>query len=183
MFLVNADSEASTTPASTARGWSVEQAWYLITQLGSADDGTVRYSDILNADIFKSGGNGEAEAEAAIRALEQTELISVTTLNGRPSLIKPGRPVYGAGFRQLIHDEVLRARLDMRLLSQLIAVENASIGKQEQELRVLGKLPRQPRQVASREKWLLGKVMASQEKVEAYEREMARLREMLRQRD
>ncbi|KAL1955631.1 hypothetical protein VTO42DRAFT_8364 [Malbranchea cinnamomea] len=169
VFLVDANSPS--------RSWSVEQAWYLITKLGSANDGTVRYGEVMLSDIFKKSG------EDAIRDLEQAELISITTLNGRPSQIKPGKPVYYAGFKKLIADEVLRSRLDVRILSQLTSMENANITKYEEELRILGSLPKPPSEAEPRAKWLLSKLVSSQQKVEKYEKEMSRLKEILRKSD
>ena len=169
MFLVDA--------SNPSRSWTVEQAWHLITQLGKANDGTVRYSEIMLSDVFKKGG------EEAIRDLEQAELISISTLNGRPSIIKPGKPVYNAGFKQLIADNVLRSRLDLRILTQLTSMENANIGNYERELQLLGSMPQGPREVEPRAKWLLSKLMISQQKVEKYEEEMAALKEILRNGD
>lgn len=169
MFLVDA--------GNPSRSWSVEQAWQLITKLGNAPNGTVRYSEVMLSDIFKTNG------EEAIRDLEQTELISISTLNGRPSAIRAGKPVYNAGFRRLIADDVLRSRLDLRVLTQLTVMENAGIAKYEEELSVLGSLPKTPREAEPRAKWLLSRLMAAQEKVEKYEREMAALKEILRNGD
>ena len=160
-----------------SRSWTVEQAWHLITELGKAKDGTVRYSEIMLSDVFKKGG------EDAIRDLEQAEMISISTLNGRPSIIKPGKPVYNASFKQLIADDVLRSRLDLRILTQLTSMENAKIGKYEEELQVLGSMPQTPREAEPRAKWLLGKLMASQQKVEKYEKEMAGLKKILQNGD
>ncbi|KAK2733201.1 mitochondrial escape protein 2 [Myotisia sp. PD_48] len=129
------------------RLWTPEQAWYLIKELASdspADNHTVSYSDVALSDLFKKDG------EASINALEQAELISVTSKNGRPSIIRPGKPVLTAAFKKLVEDQVLSSRLDLRILSHLIAMENSSIDKVENELQILGSLPKQPREVGKR---------------------------------
>lgn len=124
--------------------------------------------------MFKKNG------EETINALEQAELVSVTRKNGRPSLIKPGKPVLAATFKQLIGDQVLRSRLDLKILEKLIAGENASINKYEEELQVLGSIPKQPVESSERTKWLFKKLVDSQRKIEGYEKQSAELKEILR---
>ena len=65
------------------------------------------------------------------------------------------------------------------ILSELTKIETATIEKCEQELKLLGELPGQPSEVRPRIKSLLGKIWASQEKVEGYERESAVLKKVL----
>ena len=132
------------------RKWTPEQAWLIVKSLASTD--CLRYNELLLSDIFKSGG------EATLQALEQAELISIVSSNGRPTSIKPGKPVYAAAFRQLTEDHVLKARLDLAILTQLIKVETAGIDKYEAELNLLGNLPGQPKEVRGRVRWLLGKL-------------------------
>ncbi|KAJ9641950.1 mitochondrial escape protein 2 [Coniosporium tulheliwenetii] len=148
-----------------------EQAWHLIRTLAAKE--TLRYNEILLADTYKSGG------EKVLQALEQAELISIVSVNGRPHSIRPGKPVYLPAFRLLHEDRVLRSRLDLALLNESIKLENASIEKYEAELRNLAELPKQPAELAPRVKWLLGKVEASQAKVEGYESESNTLKKVL----
>ncbi len=135
---------------SSLRKWTPEQAWLIIKSLASTD--CLRYNEVLLSDIFKT------EGEATLQALEQAELISIVSSNGRPTSIKPGKPVYSAAFKQLTEDHVLKARLDLAILTQLIKVETAGIDKYETELNLLGNLPGQPREVQGRIRWLLGKL-------------------------
>ena len=135
---------------SSPRKWTPEQAWLIIKSLASTD--CLRYNEVLLSDIFKT------EGEATLQALEQAELISIVSSNGRPTSIKPGKPVYSAAFKQLTEDHVLKARLDLAILTQLIKVETAGIDKYEAELSLLGNLPGQPREVQGRIRWLLGKL-------------------------
>ena len=147
------------------------QAWYLIKQLSKSDTG--RYNEVLLSDIFKSGG------DITLQALEQAELITILSANGRPYAIKPGKPVYAAAFQQLTQDKVLSSRLDLAVLSELIKTENDGIAKCEEELKLLGSLPKQPGELTARIKWLLGKVQAGHVKVEAYEKESGILKGVL----
>lgn len=75
---------------------------------------------------------------------------------------------------------MLAARLDLAVLAQLIKLESAAIEKAEAELALLGGLPGKGSEVGARVKWLLGKMQASQGKVEGYEREGAALKGVLR---
>ncbi|KGO71106.1 Mitochondrial escape protein 2 [Penicillium italicum] len=149
--------------------WTREQAWYLIKSIAHSKDGSLLYNKVLLDDIFKDNG------EATLRALEQAELVSIGTDKGFPRYIKAGKPVYCAAFQRLVANKTLQGRLDLLILSQLIGNENSSITKYEQELQVLGSLPKQPWELASRIEWLLRKVHGSQSKILKYESESAAL--------
>ncbi|KAI9699385.1 MAG: mitochondrial escape protein 2 [Candelina mexicana] len=156
----------------TQRKWTPEQAWLLVKELAQRE--TLRYNEILLSDTFKSGG------ESTLQALEQAEFISIVSSNGRPHSIKPGKPVYQAAFRLLTEDHVLKSRLDLAILSDLVKVETASIEKYEAELHLLAKLPKQPNELSSRIQWLLNKLQASQGRIEEYERESGNLKKVLK---
>ncbi|KAI4218820.1 MAG: hypothetical protein LQ349_008561 [Xanthoria aureola] len=154
----------------SSRSWTPEQAWLLIKSLATTP--SLRYNELLLSDTFKS-------SDGALLALEQFELITIVSQNGRPHSIKPGKPVYQAAFKQLVADRVLKARLDLAVLTQLIGIETKGIDKAEAELALLGGLPGQPREVKSRVKWLLAKMQSSQGKVEGWEKEGKALKEVL----
>ncbi len=154
------------------RPWSPEQAWLLVKSLAKTD--CLRYNELLLSDTYKSGG------ENVLQALEQAELISIVSSNGRPKSIKPGKPVYTAAFKLLTEDRALRAKLDLAILAELITIETKGIEKYEAELSLLGGLPGQPKMVRGRVQWLLEKLFAGQEKVKGYERESGILKGVLR---
>ena len=158
-------------PDQNSRPWSTIQAWHLIKALAKSD--AIRYNETLLSDTFKSVG------DSTLQSLEQAELISILSSNGRPYAIKPGKPVYSAAFQQLTQDKVLASRLDLAVLGELTKGENDSIAKCEEELKLLGSLPKQPSELTGRIQWLLQKVQASQVKVEGYERESAVLKTVL----
>ena len=153
--------------------WTREQAWHLIKSLACSKDGTLLYNKVLLSDLFKDNG------EATLHALAQSELISVGTDEGFPRYIKPGKPVYRAAFQRLVENTTLQGRLDMLILSQLMNNENSSISKYEQELQVLGSLPKYPWELTSRIEWLLRKIHGSQAKILKYESESAALSKIL----
>jgi hypothetical protein len=171
MYLFGQDESSS-----GQRRWTAEQAWLLIKQLATSETASLRYNEILLSDTFK--GNGDA----VLQALEQAELISiVVSPNGRPKSIKPGKPVYWPAFKRLTEDPVLRARLDLAILAELIKIETTTIDKCENELKLLAELPTQPWEITPRVKWLLGKIGTSQGKVEGYEREGGILKKVLQE--
>lgn len=157
----------------TTRAWTPEQAWLLIKSL--AANNSIRYNELLLSDTYKSSG------EATLQALEQAELITIVSFNGRPQCIKPGKPVYTAAFKRLTEDRVLKARLDLAILSELTKIETQTIEKCEGELRLLADLPNRPAELHGRIKWLLAKLGAGQQKVERYDRESGSLKRVLQQ--
>jgi hypothetical protein len=155
-----------------SRHWSPEQAWFLIKQL--AENESLRYNEILLDDTYKTNG------ERTLRALEQAELITiVSSPSGRPSLIKPGKPVYHPAFKRLIEDRVLRSRLDLAILTELVKGENATIEKCESELLKLSEIEGTPAGIGGRVRYLLAKLAKSQEKIEGYELEQGVLKKVL----
>lgn len=166
MYIFGAEDEGGN------RQWNSEQAWMLIKELAQKE--SLRYNEVLLDDILKTGG------ESVLRTLEQAELISIVSgPNGRPSAIRPGKPVYQAAFQRLTEDKVLKSRLDVAILTSLTKIENATIEKCENELLLLSKLNRQPAQTTSRVNYLLAKLMTSQGKVEKYELEIKGLKKVL----
>jgi hypothetical protein len=161
------------TPGSEERQWTTQQAWQIIRSLAKSASFQLRYNELLLTDAFASNG------EKALTALEQAELITVVSQNGRPYSIKPGRPIYGPAFKELVGDRVLAAKMDLSLLKMQIGVENGSIDKYEQELIMLGGLPSQAGELKARIYWLLGKIQKSQGLVESYEREGGEMKKVL----
>ena len=160
------------TPGNEERQWTVQQAWQIVRNLAKSDS-PLRYNELLLSDAFATNG------EKALAALEQAELISVQSQNGRPHSIKPGKPIYGPAFKELVKDRVLAAKMDLAVLKVQIGAENQSIDKYEQELTLLGGLPSQAGELKSRIFWLLGKILGSQKKVEGYEKESAEMKKVL----
>lgn len=160
-----------TTGSEDSRKCSPQQAWYLIKQLAGAE--SLRYNEVLLTDVYKSGG------ETALTALEQSELITIQSQSGRPYAIKPGRPVYYSSFKRLVEDTVLTSKWDLAVMAESIKVETQTIEKCEQELHLLGELPKQPAELSARIQWLLNKIATSQAKVEALEKESGKLKKIL----
>lgn len=161
-----------------ARTWSTEQAWYLIKALAESE--MLRYNEVLLSNTFSSSLTSSAtNGESVLDALSQAELITINSVNGRPESIKAGKPVYQSAFKRLTEDHVLKSRLDLAILTELTKVETKNIEKYETELSIIASLPKQPREVGPRVQYLLTKLSASQQKVEAWEKDMGTLKKVL----
>ncbi|KXT09078.1 hypothetical protein AC579_1158 [Pseudocercospora musae] len=157
---------------SDSREWTSSQAWLLVRDLASSE--VLRYNETLTKLPFNNPSSGEK----ALQALEQAELITIQSCNGRPSSIKPGKPVYQPAFQKLLHDNVLRARMELASLTEAISNENKSIEKFEAELQILSPRP-PPRELWQRIQWLLGKIDTSQKKIIEYEKSLAEMKRIL----
>ena len=151
--------------------WTPQQAWILIKELGSNEE--LKYNEVLLNDMFSKDG------EKVLQALEQAELISITSNNGRPSKIRAGRPVYLSAFQNLTDDEVLKSKFDLSIITQLAAKEASTVQSCESELKQLAELPGTPTQLQPRIRYLLDKAAASQDKIVKYEAKAARLKKIL----
>lgn len=156
--------------------WSVEQVWYLVKALAKKE--SLRYNEILLSDTFKSSTSAP-DGESALEGLSSVELITIKSRMGRPEGIIAGKPVYQAAFERLVGDPVLSAKLDFTILSELLKIEAKNVDKYESELVMLATLPKQPAQLTPRVTYLLGKLEASQRKIEGYEKEQGILKQIL----
>ncbi|KAI0273842.1 RNA12 protein-domain-containing protein [Gloeopeniophorella convolvens] len=116
--------------ADDARGlpWSREQAWAVLRALASKD--AIPYHDILVNVPFKGD-------EGPLRSMEQAEMIAVDAQNGRPSMIRAGRPIYRYVFERLVNDPVFQATQDLAYNTKLVESAEATVKTCEQELQVL----------------------------------------------
>jgi hypothetical protein len=69
--------------------------------------------------------------------MENAELINIGTQDGRPSTIRPGRPVYRWVFERLVNDAVFRATQDIAYNEKQIASSEIAIQKYGDELQRL----------------------------------------------
>lgn len=171
---------AGSSKSDGEKRFSTEQAWYVIKALASNE--SLRYNQVLLSNTFASSMSAP-DGEAALDGLANAELITVKSYKGRPQRILPGRPVYQAAFTQLTKDTVLSAKMDLAMLTELSKIEVKNIEKVENELALLGALPKQPAQAAGRISYLLAKMEASQTKINGFEKEMAQLKKVLSSED
>jgi len=120
--------------------------------------------------------------EDQLHELAQAELITITSSpEGRPAIIKPGRPVFSAAFALLAGDRVFNAKMELGRLTVLAAEEKKNIEKAEEELERLKELPAgQIKEIEPRIRYLLKKIQASQRNIEVFDGEMGRVKEILK---
>ncbi|KAG8984608.1 mitochondrial escape protein 2, partial [Tulasnella sp. 427] len=158
--------------------WKPEQAWSVLKALAKHDE--LSYAEVLLEFPFKGD-------EAALRAMEHAELISINATDGLPISIKPGKPIYRYVFQRLVNDNIFRAVQDIAYNNKAIAAEEATIKKCEEELLTLktigldvgGSVFGGTGATGSRATYLLGKMRDSQEKIVAKEKEVKRLKVVL----
>ncbi|KAF7543363.1 hypothetical protein G7Z17_g10800 [Cylindrodendrum hubeiense] len=159
-----------------SKKWSSQQAWHIIKSL--AETPSLRYNQVLLSGPFASSSS-TVDAEAALDSLASAELITVRTKQGRPELITPGKPLHRTAFAVLLRDRVLRAKMDLDIITDMSKAEARSIDKVETELALLGTLPRQTGETAGRITYLLGKLQASQVKIDQWDKETVQLKKIL----
>lgn len=169
MFLLGRPSDID------AKKWSTPQAWHLIKSL--ANTPSLRYNQVLLSGPFSAVS--AADAESAIDSLASAELIAVKTYQGRPQSITAGKPLHQAAFAELLKDKVLRAKMDLDVLTEISKVEAKNVDKVENELALLGTLPRQTGETAGRISYLLQKLETSQLKIAKWDKEMSDLKKIL----
>jgi len=157
--------------------WSREQAWAVLRALASR--GTVPYHEILVNSPFK----GE---ENPLRSMERAEMISVDTQNGRPSAIRPGRPIYRHVFQRLVDDPVFQASQDLASNTRLIDSAETTVRACEQELQVLrtigldtGRWWSGATAMGIRAKYLMDKMANAQGTLEKLEKHNGELKKVL----
>ncbi|KAM6500724.1 RNA12 domain containing protein [Amanita muscaria] len=159
--------------------WTREQAWRVVRLLSRQSE--VPYYDVLLDVPFK----GE---ESPLRAMEHAEVISIGMLNGRPSTIKPGKPVLRWAFERLVSDPIFAATQDISYNSKLISNFEKTIKNCEDELTTIkpitvtgssGWIFSYGDNLQARASYLASKIQPTQKKIEALEKANKDLRAIL----
>ncbi|THG98922.1 hypothetical protein EW026_g3341 [Hermanssonia centrifuga] len=139
----------------------------------------VSYYDVLMDFPFKGD-------EAPLRAMEHSELISINTHHGRPSVIKPGKPVYKYVYKRLVEDSIFQANQDIVFNQKVIAANESIVKACEEELIILKEVEAgtshwwgSRRGVSSRGEYLLTKMRVAGDKIETLEKQNAHLKKIL----
>ncbi|GJN94730.1 hypothetical protein Rhopal_007821-T1 [Rhodotorula paludigena] len=169
---------------SKAFKWSRGQAWSLIN--GLSEKGELPYAEIL---LTTFGGD-----DAPLRALESASLVTVHHVNGRPSTIRPGKPVYRAACERLIADAPFRAAIEYRAVDAALKgaggdIESAQKGLIELSHLFVGEKGRWafgggsvvPKEIETRVGQLLAQMHGAQEKQKTLAEEKARLLKVLKE--
>ncbi|KAF5324550.1 hypothetical protein D9611_004476 [Ephemerocybe angulata] len=162
--------------------WSREQVWHIINLLSKKPE--IAYYDIIADFPFKGD-------ETALRNMEHAELISITTKDGRPSTIRPGKPVFRWVFDKLVQDPVFHAAQEINYNDKAIAKNESTVKACEEELRLLGEImASEPkpwygwivsRRSAARERarYVAEKMLKAEKKVQALDRRNDALKKAL----
>ncbi|KAJ6606606.1 RNA12 protein-domain-containing protein [Mycena vulgaris] len=157
--------------------WGREQAWSLFKLLSKQAE--VPYHDVLLEVPFKGD-------EGPLRSMEHAELISIGTHNGRPSTIRPGKPVYKYVFERLVNDPIFQATQDIAFNEKVIASAESTVKACEQELLALKEIGTDAEHwwggnsaSSSRSRYLLSKMQSSADKIEVLERKNLELKKVL----
>lgn len=127
-LLPNRGSISNVISSPSERKFSPEQAWVLIKEIAKKE--SLRYHEVLLSNTFASSTTASAsDGELAIESLANAELITVHSHRGRPQTIQAGRPVYQAAFDTLLKDPVLKAKMDLAVLTELSKIETKTIEK------------------------------------------------------
>ncbi|KAK7693179.1 hypothetical protein QCA50_002745 [Cerrena zonata] len=139
----------------------------------------ISYHDLLLEFPFKGD-------ETALRNMEHAELISIATHNGRPSTIKPGKPVYRYVFERLVHDTVFQATQDIAFNMKLLASAESVVKTCEDELVALNNIDAGTstwwgpnRAVKQRREHVLKNLHAAGVKIENLEKQNIALKKLL----
>ncbi|KAF9326844.1 mitochondrial escape protein 2 [Podila minutissima] len=154
-------------------GWTPIQFWAVMKELATHD--SVNFDELKIHPLFKND-------EAPFSAMEQAELVTISHRNGRPFVVRPGKPIYRAAFQEILSDEGFAAVMDLQSSTFLEKEEMVKVAKWESELRELSNLlhtdgtwifggGRTPTEVETRVKWLMRKLAESHGKIEKYEQE------------
>ncbi|CAE6515824.1 unnamed protein product [Rhizoctonia solani] len=158
--------------------WTREQAWSVLRALVAKDE--IPYADVLLEFPFKGD-------ELALRNMESAELISIGTIDGRPTTIKPGKPVYKHVYQRLVQDRIFQAVQTINFNEKLITASVATIKSCEDELAVLKDIGLDlgssvlsgKGATGARASYLLEKMMQATLKVEKLETENVKLKKVL----
>ncbi|KAF9475682.1 hypothetical protein BDN70DRAFT_883451 [Pholiota conissans] len=108
--------------------WTRYQVWKVLKMLAKSSE--VGYYDMLVDFPFKGD-------ESALRNMEHAELISISTKDGRPTTIRPGKPVFRWVFERVVNDKVFQATQELAYNENQVLELEAKIQRYEQELAVL----------------------------------------------
>lgn len=158
--------------------WSREQAWIVLKQLACKAE--LPYYEVLLDAPFKGD-------ELPLRSMEHAEIISISTQHGRPSTIRPGKPVFKYVFERLVNDPVFQATQDIALNEKILSSAESTVRTCESELSTLQDLSKAERSfwwfrrraTSERKEYLLKKMRSAQTKIQTLEKRNVELKRVL----
>lgn len=143
--------------------WTSTQFWTIVKQL--VNQVCINYDELKWSAAF--GGT-----DTALHAMERAELITIVQKEGRAHAIKPGKPVYYTVFHRLVTDEVFAASMEVETNNVLKKQSEEEINKLENQIEKLTHmyLPNKPpKEIDTRIRFLLNKVVSVQKAIEQYD--------------
>ncbi|KZV61714.1 hypothetical protein PENSPDRAFT_693157 [Peniophora sp. CONT] len=163
--------------------WTRAQAWGVLRDLVLGKNGELPYAATLSTHPFVGDGG-----EGALRAMERAEIVSISTVDGRPAAIRPGRPVLRYVFERLVADDVWRAAMEIEYNAPLVDKAESTVRKAEEELEQLGRIGLDKQSwfglggesaTKSRAKYVFAKMKTAQSDLERLEKENAGWKKVL----
>ncbi|KAJ1974618.1 mitochondrial escape protein 2 [Dimargaris xerosporica] len=127
-FALSTDDQDASNRSSVKGGWDATQFWAVLVALTESD--TVNYHALRSLPVF----NGD---DKPLQAMEYAELILVSNEDGRPTYVRPARPVFKTVFREIRQDPVYAATMQYRTNQALIQQQTQRITQAEEELQRL----------------------------------------------
>lgn len=155
--------------------WTRAQAWSVVSLLASK--GEANYYGLLHGSAF-------AGDETALKALEQSEIISVYHVFGRASKVKAGRPVYQKALERLVEDRVFADTHNYLDAKVALKESEGKLRVAEEEFKDIGlvadsSVAKGNEGIKKRAKYLDGKMKEEQSKIEGLEIKLKVLKERL----
>ncbi|KAG6811871.1 hypothetical protein H0H92_005447 [Tricholoma furcatifolium] len=164
--------------------WTREQVWVVLKLLSKREE--IPYHELLFEFPFKGD-------ETALRSMEHAEIISIGTHEGRPSTIRPGKPVLRWVFDRLVkgEDPIFRATQEIVLNEKIIANAEKTIKACEEELTTISTIASQTqvpwwkfgfgesRGTSARSRYLADKVSKYAKKIGVLEKQNTELKKVL----
>ncbi|KAI9204123.1 RNA12 protein-domain-containing protein [Polychytrium aggregatum] len=108
--------------------WTPVQFWKIVQVLSKVEEAP--FDDLRFHPLFKGD-------DRALRGMERAGLISIGLQNGRPFVLKPGKPVYRNAFSHLLNDTKFAATMGILTHKALQADEEAKINKYLAEMNTI----------------------------------------------
>ncbi|CAI5755586.1 unnamed protein product [Candida verbasci] len=143
--------------------WQPSQVWLIMKLLSNKED--VTFAELIKNPLFKNS----KETIDTLSTLEKFDLISLKRDKGVLNKICPGRPLFKAAFKNLLHDTRIWNLYEIDYLTNLINIEITKINLFESELI---KIHQVGNKLDGRIDYLIKKIEASNGKIVNFEKEI-----------
>lgn len=144
--------------------WNTAQIWVVMKQLAAHD--LVAFVELLKDPVFAK----QEETLATLAVLEKYDLITLERNMGVLDLIRMGRPLFKAAFKQLVASPLVFKIYETDYLKRLITIETSKVNLMEDELLKINKT-----KVDARKTYLANKIDASTARIEQLEADIKQI--------